>query len=46
MLRQLDHPNIIRLYDYFRHRSKYHFVLEYIEDTLTKILKDKKRFDQ
>mmetsp|Transcript_14305 Transcript_14305/g.21416 ORF Transcript_14305/g.21416 Transcript_14305/m.21416 type:complete len:408 (-) Transcript_14305:251-1474(-) len=31
IMKSLDHPNIVKLYDFFREKEKYYLVLEYLE---------------
>ncbi len=39
LLAQLDHPNIVKIYDYIEHENLYCLVMEYVEgDTLLEIL--------
>ena len=43
----LDHPNIVRVHDYFRENGQYFLVMDYVDgEPLQKILKEKGRFSE
>jgi calcium-dependent protein kinase len=43
ILKELDHPNIIKLYEYFQERDKYYMIYEYLQggELFDKVKKEK-----
>ena len=47
LLRQLDHPNIVKLFEYFSDNDKYYLITEYCKGgDLFDLIKKKKRFSE
>ena len=47
LLRQLDHPNIVKLFEYFSDEDKYYLITEYCRGgDLFELIKKKKRFSE
>ena len=46
ILKTLDHPNIIKLYDFFISPTSIYLVLEYVELTLLHIIQTEKLLDE